>query len=51
VKSASFAKAKELFGTRMLVDLMLLMGVYATSAALLATVDMQLHEGDEPLLP
>jgi 4-carboxymuconolactone decarboxylase len=51
VDARTFAMAKELFGTRMLVDLVLLMGAYATTAALLATVDMQLHENDKPLMP
>ena len=46
-----FAKAKSLFGPGMLIDLVLLMGNYASTAALLATVDMQLHKGKEPLLP
>jgi 4-carboxymuconolactone decarboxylase len=51
VKSELFARAKALFGPHRLVDLVLLMGNYASTAALLATVDMQLHEGKEPLLP
>jgi 4-carboxymuconolactone decarboxylase len=51
VTSETFARAKESFGARMVVDLVLLMGAYSTTAALLATVDMQLHEGDEPLMP
>ncbi len=46
-----FAKAKSLFGPNLLIDLVLLMGNYAGTAALLATVDMQLHKGKEPLLP
>jgi 4-carboxymuconolactone decarboxylase len=33
------------------VDLVLLMGNYAGTAALLSAVDMQLHEGKAPLLP
>ena len=51
VTSELFAKAKSLFGPNMLIDLVLLMGNYAGTAALLATVDMQLHEGTEPQLP
>ena len=51
VVSATFARAHALFGSRMLIDLVLLMGHHATIAALLTTVDMQLHEGREPLLP
>jgi 4-carboxymuconolactone decarboxylase len=50
VSSETFARAQEVFGPRMLVDLVLLMGAYSTTAALLHTVDMQLHEGDEPLM-
>ena len=51
VTSATFAAAKELFGPHRLIDLVLLMGNYAGTAALLAAVDMQLHKGKEPLLP
>jgi 4-carboxymuconolactone decarboxylase len=51
VTSATFAKAKELFGPHKLVDLVLLMGNYAGTAALLTAVDMQLHAGKKPLLP
>src|SRR5688572_11994612 len=51
VTSELFAHAKSLFGPSMLIDLVLLMGNYASTAALLATVDMQLHKGDKPLLP
>ena len=51
VTSETFAKAKALFGPNKLVDLVLLMGNYAGTAALLSAVDMQLHEGKKPLLP
>jgi 4-carboxymuconolactone decarboxylase len=51
VSSATFAKAKELFGPHKLVDLVLLMGNYAGTAALLTAVDMQLHAGKKPLRP
>ena len=51
VSSEMFAKAKELFGPGMLIDLVLLMGAYSTSAAVLTTVDMHLHAGDKPLMP
>jgi 4-carboxymuconolactone decarboxylase len=51
VDSQTFAKAKALFGANKLVDLVLLMGNYAGTAALLTVVDMQLHEGKMPLLP
>jgi 4-carboxymuconolactone decarboxylase len=51
VASELFAKARSLFGAAMLIDIVLLMGNYASTAAMLATVDMQLHKGSEPLLP
>ena len=51
VTSELFAKAKVLFGPHKLIDLVLLMGNYAGTAALLTAVDMQLHKGKEPLLP
>jgi 4-carboxymuconolactone decarboxylase len=46
-----FARAKALFGPNKLVDLVLLMGNYAATAALLCAFDMQLPPGQEPLLP
>jgi 4-carboxymuconolactone decarboxylase len=46
-----FAKAKTLFGPNKLVELVMLMGNYASTAALLTAVDMQLHAGQKPLLP
>lgn len=49
--SETFAKAKAVFGANKLIDLVMLMGNYAGTAALLAAVDMQLHAGKEPLLP
>ena len=51
VRSETFAEAKALFGPNMLVELVLLMGNYAGTAALLCAVDMQLHAGMKPLLP
>jgi 4-carboxymuconolactone decarboxylase len=51
VAPETFAAAKAAFGPHRLVDLVLLMGNYAGTAALLAAVDMQLHRGKEPLLP
>ena len=47
----TFAKAKAIFGPNKLIELVMLMGNYAGTAALLATVDMQLHAGKKPLLP
>jgi 4-carboxymuconolactone decarboxylase len=51
VTSELFARAKTIFGPNKLIDLVLLMGNYAGTAALLTAVDMQLHPGKEPLLP
>ena len=51
VDSATFADAKALFGPHKLVDIVLLMGNYAGTAALLTAFDMQLHPGQKPLLP
>jgi 4-carboxymuconolactone decarboxylase len=51
VTSQIFAKAKALFGPHKVVELVMLMGNYAGTAALLAAVDMQLHKGHKPLLP
>ena len=51
VKSEIFARLKALFGPNKLIDLVMLMGNYAGTAALLAAVDMQLHAGKKPLLP
>jgi 4-carboxymuconolactone decarboxylase len=51
VKSETFAKLKDIFGPNRLVELVMLMGNYAGTAALLTAVDMQLHAGKKPLLP
>jgi 4-carboxymuconolactone decarboxylase len=51
VKSDTFAKLKDIFGPTRLIELVMLMGNYAGTAALLAAVDMQLHAGKKPLLP
>jgi 4-carboxymuconolactone decarboxylase len=51
VTSDTFARLKALFGPNKLVDLVLLMGNYAGTAALLTAVDMQLHADKKPLLP
>jgi 4-carboxymuconolactone decarboxylase len=50
VTPACFARVKALFEARKLVDLVLLMGNYAGTAALLCALDMQVPEG-KPLLP
>lgn len=46
-----FAQAKKIFGPHQLVDLVLMMGTHASTAALLTTFDMQLHKGRKPLMP
>jgi 4-carboxymuconolactone decarboxylase len=51
VKPETFAKLKGIFGPNKLVELVMLMGNYAGTAALLTAVDMQLHAGKKPLLP
>jgi 4-carboxymuconolactone decarboxylase len=51
VSSEIFARAKAVFGPNKLIDLVMLMGNYAGTAALLTAVDMQLHAGKKPLLP
>ena len=51
VDSATFAHAKALFGPHQLVDIVLLMGNYSGTAALLTAFDMQLPAGKKPLLP
>jgi 4-carboxymuconolactone decarboxylase len=51
VKPETFAKLKTIFGPNKLVELVMLMGNYAGTAALLTAVDMQLHAGKKPLLP
>jgi 4-carboxymuconolactone decarboxylase len=51
VTSQAFARVKQHFGANKLIELVMLMGNYAATAALLTAVDMQLHDGQEPLLP
>ena len=51
VEPAVFAKALAIFGQRQLVDLVALMGNYASTALLLAAFDMQLPDGDVKELP
>jgi 4-carboxymuconolactone decarboxylase len=50
VTSQAFARVKALFPPHKLVELVLLMGTYASTAALLCAFDMQVPEG-KPLLP
>lgn len=47
----TFAAAHRIFGTRMLVDIVSVMGSYAATGALLTAFDIQLHPGKEALLP
>ena len=51
VASDVFARARNIFGDRGLVELVLLMGSYSSIAALLTTFDVQLTPGQKPLLP
>ena len=51
VSSATFAACLAQFGRRQLIDLVALMGNYASTAALLVAFDMQLDPGQEPPLP
>lgn len=46
-----YKRAMDLFGPKMLVDILWLMGNYAWTAALIATFDIQVHPEKEPLLP
>lgn len=48
--SATYARAEKAFGRRGLVDLVSLMGNYASTALLLAAFDAQLPEGEQPQL-
>ena len=50
VMPETFARLKALFGPHKLVELVLLMGNYASTAILLAAMDMQVPEG-KPQLP
>ena len=51
VTSECFVRVKKLFEPTKLVELVMLMGNYAATAALLTAFDMQLPEGQKPLLP
>ena len=51
VSAATYARAHAAFGTRGLVDLVSLMGMYAATAALLAAFDVQLRPGQHARLP
>ena len=49
--SETFAAAQRIFGTKMLVDIVSVIGSYAATGTLLNAFDIQLHPGKEPLLP
>lgn len=51
VSSATYARARALYGTRMLVDLTALVGHYLSVGVLLNVFDMQLRDGWTPSLP
>jgi 4-carboxymuconolactone decarboxylase len=51
VKPETFARAKAIFGPTRLIELVMLSGNYAATAALLSVVDMQLHARQKPLMP
>jgi 4-carboxymuconolactone decarboxylase len=51
VSSATFAEALRLLGRRGTVDLVSLMGLYSATSALGNAFDIQLPEGQKPLLP
>jgi 4-carboxymuconolactone decarboxylase len=51
VSSETFAHALQLYGKKGLVDLVSLMSQYTATGALLTAFDMQLPEGQKPLLP
>ena len=51
VAPATFARAHKLFGTRLLIDIVSLMGNYVATAGLLSLVDMQLDPDEPYLLP
>jgi 4-carboxymuconolactone decarboxylase len=51
VSSETFARALKLFGDRQLVNIVCLMGNYASTAILLNTFDQHVRPTDKPLLP
>jgi 4-carboxymuconolactone decarboxylase len=51
VTSQAFARMRALFEPTTLVELVIMMGNYAGTAVLLSAFDMQLPEGQKPLLP
>ena len=51
VSSETFARALKLLGDRQLINVVCLMGDYASTAILLNTVDQHVRPADKPLLP
>jgi 4-carboxymuconolactone decarboxylase len=51
VSSETFARALKIFGDRQLVNIVCLMGDYASTAIMLSTFDQHVRPTDEPLLP
>lgn len=51
VSAATYDDAVSLLGVALLIDLMSLAGMYASTAALLNVFDMQLDPGETHLLP
>jgi hypothetical protein len=51
VSAATYDAAASLLWVRLLIDLMSLVGMYASTAALLNVFDMQLDPGETHLLP
>ena len=51
VAPQTFASLSRHFSPRMLIDLVVLMGTYANTAAMLALVDMQIPDGVQPMMP
>jgi 4-carboxymuconolactone decarboxylase len=51
VSSETFARTLKLLGPHQLVDVVSLMGNYCFTAAILTAMDMQLPQGQKPLLP
>lgn len=51
VSAATYDAAVSMLGVSLLIDLISLAGMYASTAALLAVFDMQLDDGETHLLP
>lgn len=51
VQPETFALLRDRYGTRQLMDLVILMGTYANTAAMLAVADVQLPAGRQAMMP